>query len=217
MIVGVDDRHRGPDGPGREPPEAGAPAIRMVVARVLTEVLTPVVLIVVVLLAVSIQASGLARGLLYGLVAATFAGGIPYAVIVRGMRQGRFGDHHLTRREERPGLMAFALGSVTTGLVVIALLGAPRPVFALVAAMVCGGAVSLAVTTVWKISIHCACVAGTVTVFVVVFGPLMLLTSPLIPAVAWARVTLREHTLAQTIAGAAMGAVVVGGVMAVLR
>jgi membrane-associated phospholipid phosphatase len=43
-----------------------------------------------------------------------------------------------------------------------------------------------------------------VTVFSFLFWPQALVTWPLVPLVAWARVALGEHTLAQVLAGGAL-------------
>ena len=62
------------------------------------------------------------------------------------------------------------------------------------------------VTLVWKLSIHAAVVAGAVTILVQVFGLPLLVLAPLVALVCWSRVALRDHTPAQTVAGAALGA-----------
>ena len=66
-------------------------------------------------------------------------------------------------------------------------------------------ALILLVTSRWKISGHGVAIGG-ITVFAVgIFGreawPLLLA----IPLVAWARVRLKRHTLAQTVAGSLLG------------
>ena len=164
-------------------------------ARLLTEALAPIVLIIALLFAVAIHASpSVGRGLLYGAVTAFFAGGLPYAIMMLGIRRGHLGDRHLSKRQERPVMMVIGLVSVTIGLLLTWWLGAPRALFALVAAMVAGVAVALAVTVFWKISIHTACAAGTLAILVLEFGPVMWALLPLVAAIAWARVTLRDHT-----------------------
>ena len=91
------------------------------------------------------------------------AAGLPYAALLVGVRRGRFEDRHVRERAQRPALLAFTLASVAMGLVALRLLQAPRELFALMAAMVAGMAITLLVSTVWKISIHASCVAGVIT------------------------------------------------------
>lgn len=186
----------------------------LAVARLLTEALAPIVLIVGLLFAVAIHASpSVGRGLIYGAITASFAGGLPYAIMILGIRRGHLGDRHLSKRQERPVMMVIGLVSVTVGLLLTWWLGAPRALFALVAAMVAGVAVALAITIFWKISIHTACAAGTLAILVLEFGPWMWALFPLVAAIAWARVALRDHTFGQVGAGAVVGYLVATLVM----
>ena len=79
--------------------------------------------------------------------------------------------------------------------------------------MVAGVGVALVISSFWKISIHAACAAGTVAILVVVFGWIMLIWVPVVAAICWARVTLRDHTALQVVAGSAVGAIVATAVM----
>jgi hypothetical protein len=157
------------------------------------------------------------RGVLYGVLTAFFAGGLPYAIMMLGIRRRHLSDRHLSERAERPVMMVIGLVSVTVGLLITWWLGAPRALFALVSAMVTGVAVALAVTVFWKISIHTACAAGAVAILVIEFGPVLWATLPVVVAVAWARVALGDHTPAQVMVGVIVGLVVAASVMALLR
>jgi membrane-associated phospholipid phosphatase len=190
----------------------------LTVARALTEVFAPAVLVIALLFAVALHASPtLGQGLLYGAITAFFAGGLPYTILLFGIRRGYLGDRHIRERSERPVMMAIGLVSVTVGLLLTWWLGAPRGLFALVAAMVAGVVVSLTITVFWKISIHTATAAGTVAVLILEFGPALWLGLLLVVALAWARVALRDHTTAQVIAGSIVGFTVAASVMATLR
>jgi len=186
------------------------------IARLVTEVMSPVVLIVVVSLIVAVHSAGAGRGLALGLVAVFFVGGFPYALVLIGVRRGLLTDHHISRREQRPRIMAIALASAVAGLVVLRWLDAPRALFALLAAMVAGVAVALAVTSFWKISIHAASAAGTVACLAILVSPWWLVLAPLVVLTGWARVEIRDHTPVQVLVGAIVGAVVAGGVLALV-
>ena len=182
-------------------------------ARLVTEVMSPVVLIVVVILIVAVDSAGVVRGLMLGLVAIFFAAGFPYGLVLMGVRRGQLTDHHVSLREQRPRMMAIALASVVVGLLVLLWLDAPRALFALVAAMVAGLAVALAITSFWKISIHAASAAGTVASLAILVSPWWLLAAPLVALTGWARVEIRDHTPLQVAVGAIVGAVVAAGVL----
>ena len=53
-------------------------------------------------------------------------------------------------------------------------MGAPRLLTGYLAFMLASVAVLAAITTVWKISIHCAVASGSVTILALTFGPLVL-------------------------------------------
>jgi hypothetical protein len=182
-------------------------------ARLVTEVMSPVILLVVVILIVAVNSAGAMRGLALGLVAIFFAAGFPYGLVLIGVRRGQLTDHHIARREQRPRIMAIALASVAVGLLVLFWLDAPRALFALVASMVAGVAVALAVTSFWKISLHAAVAAGTVASLVILVSPWWLLLVPLVVLTGWARVEIRDHTPVQVCVGAIVGAVVAAGVL----
>ncbi len=187
-------------------------------ARLTTEVLAPAHL-VIGLLAVVAWDSAPTPGsrLLWGAVAATFAGVLPLAYLVQGARQGRWEDHHVGDREKRPAVIMVILASVLVGTALLAAAGAPRELLALLAAMIAGLVVTLAVTVVWKISVHAAVAAGTVVVLTLVFGPALGILWLLVALVGWSRVALGDHTVGQVVGGALAGGVVAAVVFAWLR
>jgi membrane-associated phospholipid phosphatase len=147
-----------------------------------------------------------------------FASGIPVAYIVRGIRRGRYTDHHVSVREHRSTVIIAAAVSVVVGLTLMLVLDAPGDLVALVVAMLAGLALTFAVTKWWgKVSFHTAVAAGTATTLVLVFGPWLYLAWPFVGAIAWSRVQLKEHTVAQTVVGAALGALAAGVVFPLVR
>ncbi len=105
------------------------------------------------------------------------------------------------------------------GTLALALLGAPRDLLALIACMVAALVVATPITLLarWKISIHALVAAGVAVTFSVVFGALLLPAWLLAAAVCWSRVRLGDHTTAQVIAGAVVGACATGLMFPVLR
>ena len=185
--------------------------LRERIARALTEVLAPAPLAAALLAAIAWQSASTAQeAILWGSISILFASLIPIAYILRGVHRRRFSDHHVGVRQQRPVPLLVGIGSVLVGIAVLNFFGAPHTLVALIEAMLVGLVVSLAVTLFWKISIHVAVVAGSVVVLVVVFGPIALIAAPLVAAVAWARVQLRDHTPFQVLVGASVGALVAG-------
>jgi hypothetical protein len=103
-------------------------------------------------------------------------------------------------------VLGFITASVATGLVLLAVLGAPALLTGYLAFMLASVAVLAAITLVWKISIHCAVAAGSVTILALVYGPLVLGGYLLVGLLGWARVAVRDHTVPQVVAGSVLGA-----------
>jgi membrane-associated phospholipid phosphatase len=182
---------------------------RLRAARLITEVLAPAPIVAVLPLVIAWDTTATAAmAVTWGLIASLFASILPFAVIMLGVRRGRFTDHHVRIREQRALPMLMGIASVLGGLGLLVTLRAPRELLALVAAMTVGLSVSLLVTLWWKVSVHTAVAAGAVTVLALVFGPALLATWPLVGLIGWSRVQLGDHTPAQVLVGAVLGAAV---------
>ncbi|MGC5022359.1 hypothetical protein [Micromonospora sp. DT47] len=144
-------------------------------------------------------------GLGWGLLTVLFSAVVPYGIVLFGVRRGRLTDHHIGVREQRRGPLVGGLLSVLAGLAALVLLGAPRPLVAMVVVMFGVLLVVTAVNQVWKLSAHAAVSAGAVAVLVVVFGPALLVAFGLVALICWSRVRLGDHTTGQVLAGSAAG------------
>ncbi|MFG2044307.1 phosphoesterase PA-phosphatase [Dactylosporangium sp. NPDC048998] len=191
---------------------------RQRVARWLTEAFAPAVLVSVLLVLLGVHSEpGLARGLALGAVAALFESVLPYLYILRGVRTGRLTDHHIGDRRQRLVPLLVGMGSVLAGFVVLLLAHAHRQLVAAVAAGGVGLVVAAAINHWWKMSIHAAVTAGSVVIIALVYGWPLLAAAPLVGAVGWSRVELKDHTWAQVAVGTVVGALVAGGVFSALR
>ena len=131
---------------------------------------------------------------------------VPAAIVDRGVRTGRYTDHHLREREQRAVPLTLAALSVAAGVVVLVLAGAPRSIAALQVAVLVTIAVATGITLVWKVSFHVAVVAAAAAVLTLLGGGWWGLVWLGVPVVGWSRLRLRAHTPAQVVAGAALGA-----------
>jgi hypothetical protein len=173
-------------------------------ARV-TYLLEPKNWLIVTVVGVGAHADGLA-GAAWGLLAAFFAAVLPTVFISYGIRRGRWEDRNVGTRRARLVVLGFITASVATGLILLAVLGAPALLTGYLAFMLASVAVLAAITLVWKISIHCAVAAGSVTILALVYGPLVLGGYLLVGLLGWARVAVRDHTVPQVAGGSVLGA-----------
>jgi membrane-associated phospholipid phosphatase len=140
-------------------------------------------------------------------VAALFAGVVPMAFINRGIRHGQWDDRNVGAKGPRLIVLAFIIASVALGLALLVELGAPTELSGYFACLLGSVAMLAAITTVWKISIHCAVASGSVTILTLLFGPWLIPAYLLVALTGWSRVVVKDHSTAQVITGSLLGLV----------
>lgn len=139
----------------------------------------------------------------FELVAAALVAGYVFRI----RRRRGIGGFWMPARRERLVPALVLLGAFVGLLVCLLLANAPPEVFRITASMGLAAAAVAAFTLVWKASAHAA-VAGHAAVWgVVLLGILGLPFVVVLPLVAWSRVALGAHTLAQAVVGAGVGGV----------
>ncbi|MFF8868184.1 phosphatase PAP2 family protein [Streptomyces sp. NPDC015139] len=189
---------------------------RLDIARIISDRLHPKTWIVIVCLAVGWHADQWS-GVAWSLVGVVFAAVIPILFIDHGIKKGRWGDRNVGAKRARLLVMAVILASVLTCFALMAVLGAPHILIALIASMIVTLAALALITLAWKISVHQAVSAGAVIMLVQTYGAWALCGYSLVAVVGWSRIALRDHTPAQVIAGTILGSAVAAGVFAALR
>lgn len=201
--------------PASEGPASPEERGTIAVARTVTDVLQPRNLLLVGMLAVGLAAAGHWTGLLWGLLGALCAGIVPAGYIEWQRKRGTWGDRHVVDRTKRAPIFFVILGSIGAGSVVMVLGHAPTGILVSMLALWAMTIVLLAVNTVWKISVDSAVASAAVALLAVVHSPWWLLAYVMTVAVCWSRVALGYHTVAQTVAGAALGAATTGAFLLV--
>ncbi|MFG3438388.1 hypothetical protein ACGF0J_14185 [Nonomuraea sp. NPDC047897] len=184
----------------------------------MTDLFAPMWIVMSLPLAVGTVTSGWA-GFGWGVLAAALCGGIPAVIIFGGVRKGWFGDWHIGERSQRPKLVAVIVALVVIAVGLLVAFDAPRVMVACVVIMLATLAVVGPITMRWKISFHTAVAAGSVVMLAWVLpwpGVVLGAGGALVALIGWARVVIRDHTAAQTAAGAMAGAVATWATLAVL-
>jgi hypothetical protein len=168
-------------------------------AQTLSVVTNPLYVALPIFLLVALHtAPDLLRGFVWWVVTVVCITVAPLWFIWRGVHRGELSDGHLSIREQRIVPLLFGLVCAGVALVVLLLLQVSASFLATIVAVLVAGVVTLIITRYWtKISLHLIGITGAVTVLLLVFGPLLLVVSPLIVLVGWARWRLRAHTLLQ--------------------
>jgi hypothetical protein len=133
----------------------------------------------------------------------------PLLFIARGVRSGRYSDRHVSLREQRLIPLLFGIGCVVIVFLILLSLRASPPLMATVVAALITSVIATLVTRFWtKISFHLIGIAGTATVFTLLFGIVAVLLYPLVLLVGWARWRVQAHTVLQACAGTVLAVVV---------
>jgi membrane-associated phospholipid phosphatase len=120
------------------------------------------------------------------------------------LSHGWISDLDVQLREERARPLIFTIACAGVAWLVLALGGAPLEMVVVAGGLWLQMAVIFGITLWWKISVHSAAAAGVATLIWSLVGTTLPLLAGVV-IIAWSRVRLRRHTVAQTIAGAALG------------
>ncbi len=116
-------------------------------------------------------------------------------------------DLDVSQRQLRTKFFAFSLGCYIVAIAIYSLLQC-HVLSVLAAAYLTVTAAVMIATLKTKISVHAAGVGGPGTALVYMYGPIMVPIVFIWAAVVWARTVLRQHTIAQGVAGIIIGLVV---------
>ena len=179
-------------------------------ARTVTDVLQPRNILLAGMLGIGLAAAGDWTGVPWGLLGALCAGIIPASYIEWERRRGTWGDRHVVDRRQRAPIFFVILGSIGLGSGVMVLGHAPTGILLAMVSLWGMTIVLLAVNAGWKISVDSAVASAVVAMLAAVHSPWWLAAYALVAAVCWSRVALTYHSVAQTVAGAALGAATAG-------
>lgn len=131
--------------------------------------------------------------------------GVPMGYIAHKVRRGEIVDIHMPVREQRirPMFLTLVLATLVSGLMWIGRASQVMLLFSLMG--VFQMSFLLLVTLRWKISGHGAAVGSLAVFLFALFGSLAIPAFAAVPLVAWARLRLNRHDLAQTVAGSLAG------------
>ena len=131
--------------------------------------------------------------------------GTPMAYIFWKVKRGEITDIHMRVREQRirPMLLTLACSGSAMALMWIGGASQVMLLFSIMGVFQIG--LLLLVTLRWKISGHGAAIGSMAMFLFGLFGNAAIPVFAVVPLVAWARLRLNRHDLAQTVAGSLVG------------
>lgn len=130
---------------------------------------------------------------------------LPCLYIIWLVRKGHVSDFHLPIREERIRPLLFSLTTAVAAWGILSQAAAPAPLRMLAGVNVIQAIIFFLITLRWKISLHTATAAIMAQLALAFLGTSALPLTVSVPLIAWSRVHLQRHTVAQTIGGACLG------------
>ncbi|MGO4490489.1 phosphatase PAP2 family protein [Arthrobacter sp. 2YAF22_2] len=180
------------------------------VARSATEIAQPPLVLSLLLILASLLSDQWMMSIRSGIIAALFICLVPFAAVLLLAKRGKLTDHHVGDKKQRRPVMLWTLGSSLFGCAILAVIGAPQPVWGLIGGILCGIVALIVISPIWKISGHAMTLGGATVSAVMMFGWLGLPFVVAAPLVCWSRVYLRDHSAPQVVAGFIAGVVAFG-------
>lgn len=184
--------------------------MRKRIANLTSNILNPFLVSLVVILLLSFKAtSSVLDALKWSLILIAISILPVYLVIVYLVRSERVEGFFISVRKQRTKIYLLAGTCAGVGCAILPYWGAPLTLVATFVAGLSAAVVFMCINLRWKISLHTAFVAASVTVLVILYGWIAAVTVVLVPLIAWARIGLEHHSLAQVATGALLAALIV--------
>lgn len=184
------------------------------VAKLTSIIVNPFLVNAILLLIISLKsANSTAEGVKWFLISVAISIVPIFIIVLYLVRHNRVDSLFINIRTQRDKVYIFSSVLMGTACVILFFLKAPVVLVALFVAIFVTGLTFACVNRWWKISIHVASIAAAVTALVVLYGAVAAWTILLVPLVAWARVKMEHHTLAQVLTGGLLSSLVLSLVL----
>ncbi len=179
-------------------------------ANLTSAVLNPFIVSLAVVIFLSFQStSSFSDGLKWSLLLIGFTVLPIFLVILYLVHKDRVDGIFIKVRQQRNQIYLVACLCTIVCCVTLFSLNAPLVLFATMVATLAAMLVFMLINFTWKISLHTAFAAGSVTVLIITYGATGAFAAVLVPPIAWSRIELKYHSLTQTVAGALISALIV--------
>lgn len=175
-------------------------------ARLFSNIVSPPVIFAVMGLVLSLYSLPLAQALTWAAVYGLFVSLLPILFVLWLLSTGRVAELHMSDTGERQLPYVVAVVCAIVFLIIVRLAGGPELLRCLGIFNVIALSALALINTRWLISFHATAVAAAWTIVGLVFGwQASLLVLPLVAVVIVVRLYLKRHSVAQVIAGLALG------------
>jgi len=179
-------------------------------AHLTSTILNPFIVSLAVVVFLSFQStSSVGDGLKWSLLLIGFTLLPIFLVILYLVHKDKVGGIFIMVRQQRNQIYLVASMCTVACCAILFSLNAPLVLVATMVAALSSILVFMLINFTWKISLHTAFAAGSVTVLIITYGATGAFAAVLVPPIAWSRIELKYHSLTQTVAGALISALIV--------
>ena len=132
-----------------------------------------------------------------------------FVVIIFLVHKDKLEGISIKVRKQRNKIYLLSSVCAVVSCAVLYYLAAPLVLVATLVAGLLSVVMFMSINLWWKISIHSAFVAGSVTILIAMYGYIWAATIVLLPLIGWSRIELEHHSPAQVVSGALLAALVV--------
>ena len=184
--------------------------MRKRIANLTSNILNPFLVGIVIILLLSFEsASSILNVLKWSLILIAI-GILPvFLTVIYLVRKGKLNGIFTSVRRQRTRIYLVAGVCAATGYATLLYFKAPLMLVAAFASGLCAAVIFLVINLWWKISLHTAFATALVTVAVILYGWIAIITAVLVPLIAWARIELKHHSPAQVFVGALLAILIV--------
>ena len=179
-------------------------------ARLISNIFNPFLIsLVVIILHSFTSASSVLASIKWLLISISLSILPVFVIVVYLVRNHKIEGIFIRARKQRDRIYLLASVCTAVNCSVLYCLGAPRVLVASFVAGLSAIVIFMCVNLWWKISVHTAFVTASITVLIILYGALGLLSAVLLPLMAWSRIELERHSPAQVAVGALLAALIV--------
>jgi len=132
-----------------------------------------------------------------------------FGVIIYLVRSQKLENVFVNVRKQRTKIYLLAGVCASVGCIILPYLEAPPTLIATFVAGLSAVVAFMCINFLWKISLHTALITASVAILIILYGSIAAVTVVLVPLIAWSRIELKHHSLAQVAAGALLAALIV--------
>jgi len=184
--------------------------LRKRIANLTSNILNPFLVSIILILLLSLKSTSSVLDAVKWLLISIAVSILPvFGVIIYLVRSQKVENVFINVRKQRTKLYLLASVCAGVGCISLPYLEAPLTLIATFVAGLSAVVVFMCINFLWKISLHTALITASVAILIILYGSIAAITVVLVPLIAWARIELKQHSLAQAAAGALLATLVV--------